>query len=141
MIMAGYGAGALLGAICTGILGNLKQKGILALLMLPIMSVFLGLIPFFGPWGAVLCMLLAGTANSISNILFITIFQFKIPRHLMGRVMSLLFFGSSGSYPLSVAAFGFLSNHFSPTILFPASNMVIVLIVLVSLLFRELREM
>ena len=47
-----------------------------------------------------------GIFNSVTNIIFITIIQQIIPRHLLGRVMGAFMFASFGSYPLSVAIVG-----------------------------------
>ncbi|HLG78926.1 MAG TPA: MFS transporter, partial [Ktedonobacteraceae bacterium] len=64
-----------------------------------------------------------------------------IPRHLMGRIMGILLFASFGTYPISVALGGVLTNHFGPVILFPFSGLILGLTILFGISQRELREL
>ena len=66
--------------------------------------------------------------------------QLVIPRHLLGRVMGLLMFGSLGTYPISVALVGMLSNQFGPAILFPFSGLLLGLVMLFGITQRVARE-
>jgi hypothetical protein len=67
--------------------------------------------------------------------------QLVIPRHLLGRVMGLLMFGSLGTYPISVAVVGALSNQFGPAILFPFSGLLLALVMLFGMTQRVAREL
>jgi MFS family permease len=141
LIMAAFGAGALGGGICAGMLGALKRKGLIALLSGLIMAASIALIPYGGVLGAMLCMLISGISNSITNVLLLTVVQLVIPRHLMGRVMGLLMFGSFGTYPISVALAGVLANSFGPAILFPFSALLLGLALLFGITQRALRDL
>lgn len=141
MMMAAFGGGALAGGILAGMLAGLKRKGLIALLAVLIMAIMIALLPYGGVTGAVLCMLISGLVNSISNVLLITLIQLIIPRHLMGRVMGLLLFASFGTYPISVALGGVLTNQLGPAILFPFSGLVLFLAILFGITQKELRDL
>ena len=86
-------------------------------------------------------MAAAGIFNSVTNVIFITIIQQIIPRHLLGRVMGVLMFASFGTYPLSVAIVGVIVARLGPTIIFPVSGAVLCIAILFGLFQRELREL
>jgi len=139
-IMAGWGAGSLLGSVFAGTLGKYKHKGLTVLLAGLIVSAAIALIPTWGVIGAIACMLIGGLANSGVTVLLFTAIQLAIPRHLMGRVMGLLMFSASGLYPFSVALAGVLSNKFGPAILFPFGGILLALVMLFGMTQRALRE-
>ena len=114
-ILAGWGAGSLVGSIFIGTLSKRQHKGLIILLGGLIVSAMIALLPVGGVPGAVVCMLIGGIANSGFTVLLFTALQMKIPSHLMGRIMGLLMFSSSGLYPLSTALAGVLTNQFGPT--------------------------
>lgn len=142
LIMAGFSIGALVGGILSGMLGGLKKKGLVALLVIFVMAAMIALLPYSGGVvGAIICMVISGIANSISNILLITVLQIIIPRHLMGRVMGLLMFTSFGTYPISVALAGVLTSQLGATILFPFSGLLLSLSILYGLSQKALRDL
>lgn len=141
LIMAAFGAGALLGGLIAGSLNGLKKKGVFALFCMIAMSIFIAVVPFGGIPGAALCMLLSGLVNSISNILLITVIQRAIPHHMMGRVMGVLLFATFGTYPISVALGGILTNQFGPMILFPFSGGILLLVTLFGFTQKAVREL
>lgn len=141
IILAAWGTGALGGGILAGTLGKCRHKGLLMLGDGLIMSVSIALLPTGNVAFAAACMLIGGIANSITSVLFFTVVQLVIPRHLMGRVMGLLMLSSSGMYPLSVALAGVLSNTFGPAILFPFSGLGLALVMLVGMTQRALRDL
>ncbi len=140
IILAAWGGGALVGAIVAGALGKRKHKGLIMLLAGLLMAALIALLPTWGVPGAVVCMLIAGVAGSIVNVVLFTAVQLAIPSHLMGRVMGLLLFGSFGVYPLSVALAGVLSNQLGPAIFFPFSGLLLALAMLFGMTQRALRE-
>jgi MFS family permease len=140
-ILAGWGAGALIGSILAGMLGTFKHKGLIILLGGAIMAVMFALLPVGGVPGAVVCMLISGIAGSGFAVVFFTAVQMNIPGHLMGRVMGLLMFSSSGLYPVSTALAGVLANHFGPTILFPFAGLVLAVVMLFGMTQKVLREL
>ncbi len=100
----------------------------------------IALLPTWGIAFAVVCMLMAGVAGSIVNVVLFTAVQLAVPSHLIGRVMGLLLFSSFGVYPLSVALAGVLSNHLGLAIFFPFSGLLLALAMLFGMTQRALRE-
>lgn len=141
VILAAFGGGALGGGLIAGALGKIKRKGLVALLVALVMAISTALIPYGGVASAAIWMFISGISNSITNVLLITMMQLIIPRHLMGRVIGLLMFASFGTYPISVALSGVLTNRFGPVILFPVSGLVLGLAILFGITQRELREL
>jgi MFS family permease len=139
-ILAGWGAGALVGSIFAGTLGKRKHKWLIILLGELIVAAVIALLPIGGVPGAIICMLIGGVANSGVTVLLFTAVQLNIPGHLMGRVMGLLMFSSFGMYPLSVALAGMLANQFGPALLFPFSGLLLGLVMLFGMTQRALRE-
>ncbi|GLV55403.1 MFS transporter [Dictyobacter sp. S3.2.2.5] len=140
-ILAGWGAGALIGSILAGMLGKFKHKGLIILLGGMIIAAMFALLPVGGVPGAVACMLIAAIASSGFSVLFFTAVQMNIPSHLMGRVMGLLMFSSLGLYPVSTALAGVLANHLGPAILFPFAGLVLAATMLFGMTQKVLREL
>ena len=140
-ILAGWGAGALIGSILAGMLGTFKHKGLLILLGGLIMAAMFALLPVGGVPGAVVCMLVAAIASSGFSVLFITTVQLTIPSHLMGRVMGLLMFSSLGLYPVSTTLAGVLATHFGPASLFPLAGLVLAAVMLFGMTQHVVREL
>ena len=139
-ILAAWGAGSLVGSIFAGMLGKLKHKGLIILLGGLIVAAMIALLPVGGVPGAIVCMLIGGTANSGFTVMFFTAIQLNIPRHLMGRIMGLLMFSSFGMYPLSTALAGVFSNQFGPAILFPFGGLLLAVMMLFGMTQKVLRE-
>ena len=106
----------------------------------PLMAAMIALLPTLGIAGAVGCMLIGGFADSIVNIVLFTAIQRAIPSYLMGRVMSLLLFGSFGVYQLSVTLAGVLATHLGPASFFPFGGLLLALAMLLGMTQRALRE-
>ena len=140
-ILAAFGAGALLGSLVTGMLGNIPHRGTIALGVSMLQAIAVALIPYGGLAGAIVFMAAMGIFNSVTNIIFITIMQQIIPRHLLGRVMGMFMFASFGSYPLSVAIVGIIVAHLGPAIIFPVGGATLFLAVAFGLTRRQLREL
>src|SRR6266567_2962892 len=140
IILAAWGAGALVGSLFSGMLGKHTHKGLAILLAGLIVAASIALLPTGGVIGAVACMLIGGVANSVITVLLFTAIQLAIPRQLMGRVMGMLMFSSFGLYPLSVALAGVLSNQFGPAILFPFGGLLLGLVMVFGMTQRALRE-
>ena len=140
-ILAAFALGALLGGIVTGMLGNISHRGTLALGVAILQAIAIALIPYDGLAGAIVCMAAMGIFNSVSNVIFITILQQIIPRHLLGSVMGVIMFASFGSYPLSVAIVGVIVAHLGPAIIFPISGAFLCIAVVFGLFQKQLREL
>ena len=141
LMLSAFGAGALIGGLGTGMLGSIPHRGLLALLAGLFQAFTVAFIPYGGLAGATVCMFAMGVSNSFTNVIFLTILQQISPRHLLGRTMALIFLASFGTYPLSVAAAGFLVARFGPTFLFPVSGAALFLAIGFGLLRPELREL
>ena len=139
-ILAGWGAGSLVGSLFASMVGIRHHKGLLILLGGLIVSAMIALLPVGGVPGAIGCALIGGIANSGFTVLFFTAIQLNIPSHLMGRIMGLLMFSSFGMYPLSVALAGVLSNQFGPALLFPFGGLLLGLAMVLGMTKRALRE-
>jgi MFS family permease len=140
-IMAGWGAGALIGSILAGMLGKFKHKGWLILLGGLIIAAMFALLPLGGEPGAVICMVIGGIASSGFAVLFFTAVQMTIPGHLMGRVMGLLMFSAQGLYPISTILAGVLANRFGPASLFPLAGLVLAVSILFGMTQKVLRRL
>jgi len=109
IIMSAFGGGALLGIILASMLPAVKPERFGALLLVTIswMGIGVALMPLFAYTAVIAVVMLSiGVANGYVNIHFFTWLQQRIPRDLMGRVMSLLMFSSNGLAPVSYALAG-----------------------------------
>jgi MFS family permease len=140
-ILAGWGAGALIGSILAGTLGKFKHKGMIILLGGLLIAAMFALLPLGGIPGAVACTLIGGIASSGYAVLFFSAIQMTVPSHLMGRVMGLLMFSSLGLYPISTALAGVCANHFGPAILFPCAGLVLAAVTLLAMTQKVLRAL
>ncbi|MEV4224415.1 MFS transporter [Nonomuraea sp. NPDC049725] len=106
-IMAAFGVGSLLGALCGVLLLRSRRRALVAL--------FLGV----GQGAAIMCvplgeslvvasaaMLMAAVLQSVLNVFYMTMLQSQIPGELLGRVMSLLVTCAGLAFPLSTVIAG-----------------------------------
>ena len=104
IIMSAFGGGALLGIVLSGVLPAPKPEhtGTILLLINALLGIGVLLMPLFASTAVVaIIALLIGITNGYVKIVLMTWLQKRIPRELMGRVMSLLFFCSLGLAPVS----------------------------------------
>ncbi len=142
LMLAAFGAGALLGSVVTGMLNKLRHRGIVSLLAALAQALAITLIPYSGGLiGAMLCLLLMGIMNSVTNVLFITLMQENLPRTHLGRFMSIILFASFGSYPISVLLAGILINYTGPTIMFPVSGAFLAVGAIYGLFQKEIQRL
>ncbi len=141
-LLSSFGTGALIGGIATGLLSKVTHRGTIALLVAILQASAISLVPYTGGLiGALVCMLIMGVANSITNVLFTTLIQQTLPRAQLGRLMSVIMFASFGSYPISVLLAGILVTHTGPAILFPISGAFLTIGALFGLSRREIRQL
>lgn len=143
IIMSGFGGGALVGIILSGVLPRPQPKrlGTTLLLTQSLMGIMLALLPVGASTAfAALAMLVAGAVNGYVNISFFTWLQKRVPEHLMGRVMSLIMFASVGLAPISTAVAGGLID-LNLTAVFLGAGLLMTLITFYSLSSRAMREM
>jgi hypothetical protein len=145
---AGYGAllacfagGSVLGTLAAVRTGGLRWPAIFASAVFLIDGTALALTPYLGgEAGAAAAMFVAGAANGLGNVTFLTVMQKRTPAALLGRVMSALMLCAFGSYPLSVAVSGVLVRHIGPSLFFPIAGGLVLAAILGGLTQREFRE-
>jgi hypothetical protein len=111
LILSAFGGGSLLGMAGATILPALPKAyfGSILLMLFSVSGVCLAFLALIT--STPIALLDAGIAGIIlgyTNITYITWIQRRIPRNLMGRVMSLMMFGSVALIPLSMAVSGAL---------------------------------
>jgi MFS family permease len=99
------------------------------------------LVPFLGGLpGAAAWTLLFGVGIGFGDVLVITLIQRWAPPAMLGRVMSLVMLASIGTFPASVAISGVVVHALGPAPFFPVSGGVLVLVLLLAVTSRELRD-
>jgi MFS family permease len=142
LALGGFALGALVGGLSAGLLGRLPHRGMFIAALWFTQAVVLALIPYAGGIiGAAALLAALGLANGSSNVFVITAIQQRMPAALLGRVMGAIIFTSLGLYPLSVAATGYLVESYGPSLLFPASGVLVALAVLLAVSRREIRKL
>jgi len=111
LILSAFGAGSLLGMAGATLLPPLPKQhfGSLMLGLFSLSGVCLAMMAFVNATIVALAIaVMAGAILGYTNITYITWIQRRIPRNLMGRVMSLLMFSSMALVPISMALSGAL---------------------------------
>ncbi len=111
LILSAFGGGSLLGMAGATLLPALPKAhfGSILLALFSLSGVCLALVALIDSTPVALVdAAIAGTVLGYTNITYITWIQRRIPRNLMGRVMSLMMFGSVALVPVSMAVSGAL---------------------------------
>jgi hypothetical protein len=111
LIMSAFGGGSLLGMAAATVLPPLPRAhfGTILLGIFSLSGICLALLAVLNTTPLVLLdSVIAGAILGYGNITYITWLQRRIPRNLMGRVMSLMMFGSVALVPISMALSGAL---------------------------------
>jgi hypothetical protein len=106
-----FGGGSLLGLAAATMLPSLPPArfGLVMLLLVSLSGLVVAAMAFATTTPVALAIaVLIGTILGYTNVSFITWVQRRIPRELMGRVMSLLVFSSIALVPISMAIAGAL---------------------------------
>ena len=141
-ILTAFSLGAVVGALSAGVLGKIPHRGIVGLAFFMVQAVAIGSIPFLHNVVAICgVMLLAGTMNGLGNVIFITVMQQVLPRHLLGRIMSALAFANFGFYPLSVALGGSIVAHSWVILIFLSDTVLIAVPCVFGLFQHEFHEL
>lgn len=142
LLLAAFGLGALAGGLVGGDVGRRPGRGRIMLVLILVLSFCYPLVPFVGGLpAAMLVMAVAGVANGLLNVLFFIVIQQITPRHLLGRVMSVLMLANFGVYPLSVALGGAITTRLGPSVIFLAAGGLIALSSLFGWLEPEMRTL
>jgi Na+/melibiose symporter-like transporter len=109
LILSAFGGGSLVGMILASVLPGFPARhfGTIALSMLATTGLGVAGLAFTDSTVVVVALsAFIGVVLGYTNLLFITWVQRRIPRALMGRVMSLLIFSSVALVPISIAIVG-----------------------------------
>lgn len=125
-MFAGFGLGALIGAILAGSLPAPKHQGAVLLTVAGSLGIALAAIGF-APSAVVATLMLApmGLGIGYINVIAIAWLQARIDPAMLGRVMSLVMFGSVGLAPLSLALAGALVDT-AATAMFAAAGALVI---------------
>jgi len=141
VMLAAFGGGALVGGITAGSVGHLQRRGLVALGLLFLEAIAVAAVPFAGGLiGATLALVVTGLTNGLLGVLFITMVQQLLPRHLLGRIMSAIILATFGLYPLSVALAGTVAARWNPAVIFPACGIAMLAAATLGVFQREIRE-
>jgi MFS family permease len=112
-MLSTWGLGSLLGMALAGILPrpNAKFMGSVLLGLVSLMGIGLALLGIAkSTLMASIIALALGALNGYINVFFMTWVQSRAPQALIGRLMSLLMFASTGLFPISMALSGVFSR-------------------------------
>jgi MFS family permease len=113
LILSAFGGGSLLGLAGAMLLPGVPKAHFGSILLILISLTGLGMVLVAFAYSTVVALALAagiGTVLGYTNISYMTWAQRRIPRNLMGRVMSLMMFSSLALVPISMAISGVIVN-------------------------------
>src|SRR5476651_649781 len=144
LLVAANGCGTLIGMALAATAGarlRLRSFGATILLIDGVVGVLispLGAIDAL--WQGGLLLLTVGVLAGFMQIAVFTWIQRRIPRHMMGRAMSIFMFIFMGLAPLSAAAAGWLLTRFTLTQMFAGGGALLVLFALGAALFTPMLQ-
>src|SRR5471032_3138871 len=144
LLVAANGCGTLIGMALAATAGarlRLRSFGATILLIDGVVGVLispLGAIDAL--WQGGLLLLTVGVLAGFMQIAVLTWIQRRIPRHMMGRAMSIFMFIFMGLAPLSAAAAGWLLTRFTLTQMFAGGGALLVLFALGAALFTPMLQ-
>src|SRR5471030_2906868 len=144
LLVAANGCGTLIGMAVAAMAGarlRLRSFGATILLIDGVVGVLispLGAIDAL--WQGGLLLLTVGVLAGFMQIAVFTWIQRRIPRHMMGRAMSIFMFIFMGLAPLSAAAAGWLLTRFTLTQMFAGGGALLVLFALGAALFTPMLQ-
>jgi MFS family permease len=118
IMVSGFGAGALIGAIAAGSIGRLRHQGVIVLAVGAGLGVGLGAIGLAPSVAVVTAIaLFMGLGVGFINVIVISWIQQRTDPAVLGRVMSIVMLGSVGLAPLSLVVTGLLID-IQPTLVY-----------------------
>jgi MFS family permease len=140
-LLACFALGGVIGTLAAARTGGLHKPAVFASVVFLVDAAAIALTPYLGgAAGAAVALFVAGAANGLGNVTFLTVLQKWAPPALLGRVMSALMLCAFGSFPLSVAIAGVLVRHLGPALFFPIAGGLVAAAILGGLTQREFRE-
>jgi MFS family permease len=136
LMVSGFGAGALIGAIAAGSVARLRHQGRIVLAVGVLLGIGLGTIGL-APGVAVVAVitLVIGLGVGFTNVIVVSWIQQRTDPAMMGRVMSILMLGSVGLAPLSLVVTGALIDV-QPTLVYLGAGAIILAAMAVALISR-----
>ena len=140
IMLAAFGAGALVGGISGGFLTRLPHPWLVNLSIWAAQGLAVVAIPLTGTlMGATIALGMMGLCNGLGNVSFFTLVQQALPRHLLGRFMGAMAFANFGLFPISVAIAGFLMTAVGPGLIISAGGALTILPIVVALIPSDIR--
>ena len=122
-LLAAIGIGAMLGTLAAARTRSLTRPMLAASTAFLGQAVAISIVPYLGGLpGALTATLAYGACNGFGNVVFLTALQRAAPRHLLGRVMSLIMLANWGTLPLSVILAGIAVHQIGPSPFFPLAG-------------------
>jgi MFS family permease len=159
ILLAAVGVGGIIGGLSSGLLARLRRRGLVALALYALCSVFFALAPVVaGPAGglpfaldmgldttmrigAVAALLgLIGVIIGLGDTMVLTIMQQRIAPEYLARVFSAQFLASGIMQPLSLVIAGYVTAAYGPGIAFVGGAVFLLIGILIGFGSRELRE-
>lgn len=141
MVLAGFGVGAALGSFVISSLALPRRYLTVMLSLWGLPLALFGLFGFVGQlWIIVVLAFIMGATGGAGNVIWGTLLQRRVPRHMLGRVSSLDFFVSLALLPLSTAIAGPVGKWLPIEWIFAAVAVITVAATVYVLLFAGLRQ-
>lgn len=145
VMLAGFGAGALVGGLSGGLLVRVAHPWRINLLIWTMQGLAVAAIPLLGSmWGvegATVALAAMGLCNGLGNVSFISLVQQSLPRHLMGRFMGALGFANFGLFPISAAVAGLLIGTFGPATIISGAGLLTILVIALAAIPPDIRRL
>ena len=136
IMISGFGAGALIGAVLAGSIKPFRHRGAMLLGIAALLGVGLGLIGIAPDVLVVTVLMFAmGLGVGFINVSVVTWIQQRTDTAILGRVMSFMMLGSQGLAPFSLVVTGVLIDA-QPTFVFVAAGLIILVAVGLGMLWR-----
>lgn len=142
-LMSGFGGGALIGTILSGVLPiKSHNKGVILFVLAAISGIGIGILPNLGSgYVPIAFTVLIGIISGYTNIFFITWIQQIVDVKLIGRVMSIITFASVALIPISSAIAGFGIEIFGLVFMMGLGGVLMAICALTCLIVPEIRVM
>jgi len=142
LMEAGFGLGALGGALLIGAFGRLRRRGLYLMGMLAINGFLLAAFAF-SQWLVMAVGLLTafGLANTMLNVVITALLQELIAPEFRGRVFGFLVLIAAGLQPLAVGLGGSLADLFGVVHVIAAGGLLAIAVALAGFLLRDIRRL
>ena len=142
LMEAGFGLGALGGALLIGSIGRIRRRGLYLMGMLAINGFLLAAFAFSNGLVMAVGLLTAfGLANAMLNVVITALLQEKVAPEFRGRVFGLLVLMAAGLQPLAVGLGGSLADLFGVVQVIAAGGLLAIAVALAGFLLRDIRRL